>query len=323
MYTEIIDLNESGSFRLYCRLRHITNYEMEGAHPALVLVPGGGFQFCDPNDQEAMVYKFMAYNYHVFTYTYPTGEDYRFPDVIIYLSRALKIIRDHAAQWGVDPHRIVVAGCSAGAHITAALGGIWNRSFIQKPAGCSGEENRPDVNLLCYGPLYCNQKTEDGLIFVPTGDLVGTHTPPTFVSHCADDSGVPVDQSLAYAAQLSKAGVPFSVFISGNGDHGGLQNVKGMINAKEQLTVVIDDWFGVFLKFCDNVCGVSPVPAHMPTFGFSEKLPEEMLAEGEADAGPFMNVPRDENGYQMGTFGAGLKLCFDGSNDESFDNILK
>ena len=323
MYTKIIDLDNNGSYRLYCRLRNKTLLEQETIYPALLFVPGGGFCFSDPTDQEAMIYKFMSCNYHVFTYTYAVGPDYRFPDVVIYLSKALKLIRDHAAEWNVDPHKIAVGGCSAGAFITAALGGLWNRSMIQEPAGCSGTENRPDLMMLCYGPLYCNQQTKDGLLYVPTGDLVGPHTPPAFVAHCGDDTSVPVDQSLAYAAALCKAGVPLSVFISGNGDHGGLQNVRGLINKKNQLTVTIDDWFPAFLKFADNEFGTSPVPAPVPIM-----LPPDMLPEGQKpedldpDEIPVMVPPTDANGNMMGTFAADLKLGFNGAGDESFDNVL-
>lgn len=135
--------------------------------------------------------------------------------------------------------------------------------------------NRPDVCLLCYGPLYCNQQTEDGLLYVPSGDLVGPHTPPTYLAHCADDMLVPVDQSLAYAISLRKAGVPFSLFISGNGDHGGVQNNLPKIMPNDQLMVSIDDWFASFLKFADNETGVSPIPARMLGFG-PDALPEEL-----------------------------------------------
>ena len=330
MYTQVIELDDAGRYRLYCRLRHTTNFELNVKRPALLFVPGGGFMFSDPNDQEAMVYKFMSYDYHVFTYTYAAGPDYRFPDVIIYLSRALKLIRDNAEKWNIDPQKIAVGGCSAGAHITAALGGLWNRKMIQEPANCTGDENRPNLMLLCYGPLYCNQRTDDGLLFVPVGDLAGAHTPPAFVAHCADDTSVPVDQSLAYAAALCRAGVPLSVFISSNGDHGGLQNVKPLINKKNQLTVAIDDWFPAFLKFAENVFGSSPVPANVP-----EMLPPEMLPEGQrpenfaAPGGPDSLPPMpmepavDANGNIMGTFAAGLKLGFNGRGDETFDNILR
>ena len=326
MYTEIIDLEESGKYRLYCRLRKADNFDAGGKRPALVYIPGGGFGFCDPDDQEAMLYKFMSQDYHVFTYTYAVGADYRFPDVLIYLSRALKRIRDHADEWNVDPGRIIVGGCSAGAHISASLGGLWNRPFVQEPAGCTGTQNRPDVVLLCYGPLYCNQLTDDGLLYVPSGDLVGPHTPPTFVSHCGDDGLVPVDQSLAYATALCKAGVDLSVFISGNGEHGGLQNIVPKATVNHQLMVMIDDWFGAFLKFANNEFGVSPMPVQLEPMGPpDEVLPEELQSGEGADDMPPMGIGPvlDANGNRMGTFAADLKLGFGGGAGEPYDNVLK
>ena len=324
MEIKIFDLDETGSFKLYCRLFSKRSLRISPPTPAILYVPGGGFTTCEPEDQEEMLLRFMGCGYQTFTFTYPVGENYRFPDVIIQLSKALKMIRSHAEEWNIDPHRIAVGGCSAGAHISGALSVLWNRPMIQEPAGCSGTENCPDVMLLCYGPMYCNQLTADGLLYVPTGDLIGPHTPPTFISHCGDDDLVPVDQTLAYAVSLRKAGVPMSVFISSNGGHGGLQNFENKASMEGQLLTTIDEWFGSFLKFADNSCGVSPDPVRQAPMGPPEEARPAQLREGADTAPPAMPpLPvLNADGNQMGSFAADLKLCFDGGADESFDHVL-
>ena len=161
---------------------------------------------------------------------------------------------------------------------------------------------------------------------------MGPHTPPTFVAHCADDDLVPVDQSLGYAVALCKARVPFSVYISGNGNHGGLQNVRAKISRSNQLTVAIDDWFPAFLKFTENAFGNSPIPEKEMDMLPPEVLPEGLQPDGAGQpAGPGgpdgMEMPEmgpvyDAEGHQMGTFAAGLRLDFNGRADEPFDHIL-
>lgn len=265
MFQQTIPLDAQGKYQLHCKVPAADPpmFVSAGA-PALLYIPGGGFMVCQSDDQEPMLLRLMSYGYRTFTFTYPVGDEYRFPDVLVYLSQAIKVLRQNSAEWGIDPQRIVVGGCSAGAFIAGALGGLWNAGEIQQSADCTGTENKPNVLMLCYGPMHTTQQGENGLIYVPASEYIGTHTPPAYLMHNFDDSVVPVDQSLAYATALAKARVPFSMYIGSVGNHSGLQYKSRMVTADKQLTCEMDDWLKSFLRFAGNIFGVSPTPDTVP-----------------------------------------------------------
>lgn len=280
MIQKTIQLDAQGKYNLICRFLETEGMPMKRKPtPVFLFVPGGGFASCFPGDQEAMLLRFMGSGYTSFTFTYAVGDEYRFPDVLVYLSKAIKTIRQHAEEWNIDPHKIAVGGCSAGAFIGGALGGLWNAKEIQQKSECSGEENKPDVLMLCYGPLHTTQLTENGLLYVPASQYVGPHTPPTYLMHAVDDILVPVEQSLAYAGSLAKYQVPFAMYVTPVAGHFGLQYERRAVSKSGRLTSEIGDWFNSFLLFADMAFGVSPTPDNAPEMlpppGVSTKIVEE------------------------------------------------
>lgn len=315
MINEILSLDSGGRYQLYCKRQE----RMAGPaaiaipkDPVLIYVPGGGFMGCSPTDQDQMVARFFGYGFNVFTFTYPAGPDYRFPEILVYLSRAIKLIRSKQDEWGVDPAQVIVGGCSAGAFISAAMGNFWNVKSIQSAADCTGTENRPDLMLLCYGPLHADQRTENGLVYVPNSEYVGKQTPPAYLMHAFDDSIVPVDQSLEFATAMCKNGIPFGMYVVGTADHVGLQNTSRKVNKQGKLTPHMDDWFASFLLFANNELGNDPNP--QPAMEMMPPVPPE----GGVPDGPGGEAPPDfaaltdiNDLTRMGTYGGGLRMCFE------------
>lgn len=315
MIHEILPLDNTGRYQLHCKRQEPAPGPAAASapkNPVLVYVPGGGFMGCSPTDQDQMVARFFGYGFHVFTFTYPAGADYRFPDILVYLSRAIKLIRSKEEEWGVDPAQVIVGGCSAGAFISAAMGNFWNVKSIQSAAGCTGTENRPNLMLLCYGPLHADQRTENGLVYVPNSEYVGKQTPPAYLMHAFDDSIVPVDQSLEFAIAMCKAGVPIGMYVVGTADHVGLQNTSRKVNKLGKLTPHMDDWFESFLLFANNELGNDPNP--QPAMEMMPPPPPEGgTPAGPDNAGPsnFAVLTDTSNLNRMGTYGGGLRMCFE------------
>jgi acetyl esterase/lipase len=146
--------------------------------------------------------------------------------------RALLLVRTRAAEWGVDPTRIVIMGFSAGGHLAATAGTHFNRSYIDNPGHIS---LRPDFMLLIYpvisfkppiahmgsahnllGPNPSKEEINEFSNEMQVTDL----TPPAFLVHAKDDNAVPYANSLVFAEALKNHHIPEKVFLYEQGGHG-------------------------------------------------------------------------------------------------------
>ena len=202
--------------------------------PAVVVCPGGGYGMCSQREGDPIALSYLAAGFHVFVLTYSLGEKAAFPQPLADLSQAMALIRSHAAEWGVISDQIAVCGFSAGGHLAASLGVHWNRPEIQRLAGVTGEENRPNALILGYPVITTSWMDHDGCVprlvgqrdETQTRDLlncqrhVGKHTPPAFLFHTYEDNCVPVEDSLVFAAALAACDIPFELHIFEKGVHG-------------------------------------------------------------------------------------------------------
>lgn len=129
--------------------------------------------------------------------------------------RAISLVRFHAAEWHVDPHRVGVLGFSAGGHLVAAVSTHFDRRAYDAVDGADRESSRPDFAVAIY----------PGHLFDPgTGGLnpeihVTGATPPTFLLQARND---PVDSyrnSQVYLAALRRAGVAAELHLYPRGGH--------------------------------------------------------------------------------------------------------
>ena len=150
--------------------------------------------------------------------------------------RAIGLVRQRAADWGIDQKRIGILGFSAGGHLAAlASNQFESRSY---PAIDEGDtiSCRPDFTILIY-PAYLTIKEEADRI-APEFNL-STNTPPTFIA-MAEDDPIRVETALFYAAGLKKANVPFELHIYPTGGHGyGLRPGKDLVTTWPQRAT---DW---------------------------------------------------------------------------------
>lgn len=204
--------------------------------PAVVICPGGGYQMCSDREADPIAAAYLAAGYHVFVLYYSLGEDAAYPAPLCDVSRALAYIRAHAEQWGVIEHQIAVCGFSAGGHLAACLGTLWNRPDIQAAAGVTGDQNRPNGLILGYPVIttaWMLKRGEETYTRI-AGALrpeqaeqllncdrnVGAHTPPAFLFHTGEDQVVPVTDSLRFASAMQQAGRPYELHIFPQGWHG-------------------------------------------------------------------------------------------------------
>jgi acetyl esterase/lipase len=126
------------------------------------------------------------------------------------------LVRLHAAQWNVDPHKIGVLGFSAGGHMVAAISTHWDKRSYPPVDAADRASCRPDFAVALYpGHLAVPEKH-----FVLNPDIrVTGRTPPTLLIQADNDPLDPVENSLVYGAALRKAGVPVEIHIYVKGGH--------------------------------------------------------------------------------------------------------
>ncbi len=227
----------------------------------VLVIPGGGYQGVASGHEGVDVMNWLnARGYSAWMLHYAVAEDKR-PGPLLSLpleqaQRALRWIRAHAMEWKVEPSHIGVWGFSAGGHLTSTLATHWDEG--QK----NGDEierwdSRPAFQVLGYPVITMGEKTHGGSKHNLLGDnpspelvekysnelQVNAQTPPAFLFHTADDSAVPIENSLEYFKALHKNGVKAEMHVYQHGPHGvGL--AQNDINLKTWPTL-LENWLRV------------------------------------------------------------------------------
>lgn len=208
--------------------------------PAIVICPGGGYGGLARHEGHDYALWLNRHGIAGFVLKYRLGSNgYRHPVMLSDAARAVRLVRDRAETWNVDAKRVGIMGSSAGGHLASTLLTHFDGGDSQAEDPVDRQSSRPDLGILCYPVISMGPWTHQGsrrnlLGDKPrAGDLwnlsnelqVTPETPPCFLWHTAEDSAVPVENSLHFAAALQKAGVPLDLHIYQNGRHGlGLAN---------------------------------------------------------------------------------------------------
>ncbi|MBQ7444536.1 MAG: alpha/beta hydrolase [Clostridia bacterium] len=233
--TKRIDLTDDGRVNLTPYVLDFSpELPLSVSRPAVVVIPGGGYQGCSDREGEPVAMAFAAQGFNTFVLRYSVGKYASFPNPLIDLMKTMKIIRDHAEEWHTDPGKIAVVGFSAGGHLVASLGVYWNDEKILAKAGVKASEAKPNALILCYPVISSGNRREPGTIATAAAghdepDIydvlslekhVGPHTPPCYIAHTFFDSVVPVENSLLFASALAENNVPFELHVTQDGVHG-------------------------------------------------------------------------------------------------------
>jgi acetyl esterase/lipase len=214
---------------------------------AVVVFPGGGYQVlamdlegtevCDwltSRGIACVLLKYRVTNVGPYPKSGPYPES---PMALEDAQRTVGLVRFHAAEWHIDPHRIGVLGFSAGGHLVAAISTHFARRLYPPVDAADKESCRPDFAVAVYpGHLSLSAAEWDArqgaskfvVPHPPNADKelalnpaipVTRQTPPTFLVQAEDDHVDNVDDSLAYYIALKKAGVPVEMHLYAQGGH--------------------------------------------------------------------------------------------------------
>jgi acetyl esterase/lipase len=140
--------------------------------------------------------------------------------------RTVGLVRFHAAEWHIDPHKIGVLGFSAGGHLVAAMSTHFERRLYSSMDDADIESCRPDFAVALY-PGHLSVAAESIELNPDIRDHINAQTPPTFLLQNEDEHVDRVEDSLSYYFALKKAGVPGEMHLYAQGGHGfGLRRTK-------------------------------------------------------------------------------------------------
>ena len=225
----------------------MTVYSPKGTNTgvAVVVFPGGGYnclaidlegtEICDWLTSRGITAVLLKYRV-------PTRGSGAYAESTLALEdaqRTVGLVRFHAAEWHIDPHKIGVIGFSAGGHMVTAMSTHFDKRLYPAVDAADKESCRPDFAMALYpGHLWKDDKNFELNPNVP----VTTNTPPTFLVQAENDPVDNVNNSLVYYQALKNAGVPVELHLYAQGGHGfGLRRTKYPITEWPHL---VETWLG-------------------------------------------------------------------------------
>jgi len=213
-----------------------TSYYANGS--AVVILPGGAYMHLAGNHEGREIADwFTARGFRAFVLSYRLASNgYPLPIPLLDARRAMQLVRARAADYHIDPSRIVIVGFSAGGHLAAlaATQPVEGRSEADDPI--ERVSSRPDYLVLGYPWIGAVSSDTSHLSYCKLFDLmdhcealraayspelfVTKDTPPTFWVHAVDDHTVPVEQGLRFFQAQLKAGVLAEAHLYPHGGHG-------------------------------------------------------------------------------------------------------
>jgi len=214
---------------------------------AVVVFPGGGFEglaidlegteVCDWLTSEGITCVLLKYRVPSLPYDWHCKcrpDDLAKSTLALEdAQRTLGLVRLHAAEWHLDPHKIGVLGFSAGGYLVAEISTDFERRSYAPVDAADKESCRPDFAVAAYpGHLWVGGDAYGLNPNVP----VTRQTPPTFLVQAEDDHVDGINQSVAYYIALQNAGVPVEMHLYAHGGHAfGLRRTKLPITGWPQL----------------------------------------------------------------------------------------
>ncbi|WP_263365986.1 alpha/beta hydrolase [Edaphobacter bradus] len=237
------------------------------AKTGVVVAPGGGYQHLA---MEKEGYAFAGWlnerGVAAFVLKYRLGPKYHHPIELGDAQRAIRMVRAHAAEYGVAEDHVGMWGSSAGGHLAATAGTHFDAGNPDAADPVERKGSRPDFLILSYpvitleepwahggsGEFLLGENPDPAIVENLSNETqVTKETPPTFLFATTDDKTVPVLNSVMFYESLVKAEVPAEMHLFQHGAHG-----AGLAAANPQLS----GWPDLLIKWMRERGYASPAP---------------------------------------------------------------
>ena len=214
----------------------------------VIVAPGGGYGHLSMQKEgEDIALWLNARGVAAFVLKYRLGPKYRHPVELNDAKRAIRTVRAEAEKLGIAPDHVGMWGFSAGGHLAASAGTMFDGGSAEATDVIERQSSRPDFLVLAYPVItfdekYAHMGSRDNLIgakapaelvdLLSTEKQVSKDTPPSFLFATTDDKTVPVMNSVLFYSALIAAKVPAEMHLFAHGPHGvglapGFPDLKG------------------------------------------------------------------------------------------------
>ncbi len=202
---------------------------------AVIIAPGGGYGMLS-TEREGVQYASWLSTLGVTSFVLKYRmKEFGHPAPLQDVLRAVRLVRSRAAEFRVSPARVGVMGSSAGGHLAASAGTLFDHPAGKTGAPLDATSARPDFLILMYPVItmddpHAHAGSRKNLLGDnPSPDLlqlasmekqVTAATPPTLLIHTQADQSVPVENSILFYQALTRAKVPAEMYLFEHGGHG-------------------------------------------------------------------------------------------------------
>jgi len=221
----------------------------------VMVLPGGGFyavatdlegtEVCDWVIRQGMTCVMLKYRTPQ-VWPKVNGKQQR-PKVLMGLEdaqRAMGLLRQRAATYGIDPHKIGVIGFSAGAYLAANMSNTEERTYTPTDAA-DAQSPRPDFAVIAYTARMLDNSAGRNALSLKPWVTISPKAPPTLIIHAMNDDVDDIREPMAYALALNDAGVPVDMRLYAKGGH-----AFGMRPTDDPITT---QWPGQFKQWLRDI----------------------------------------------------------------------
>jgi len=202
---------------------------------AVIIAPGGGYGMLS-TEREGVQYANWLSTLGVTSFVLKYRmKEFGHPAPLQDVLRAVRLVRSRAAEFMINPARVGVMGSSAGGHLAASAGTLFDHADGKTGAALDATSARPDFLILMYPVItmddpHAHAGSRKNLLGEnPSTELlnlasmekqVTAATPPTLLIHTQEDQSVPVENSILFYQALTRAKVPAEMYLFEHGSHG-------------------------------------------------------------------------------------------------------
>ena len=242
MQTELIVLNEERNVTLTAYIQQVNGkFANIPRRPAIIIMPGGGYQYCSDREADPVAFPYLKAGYQVFILRYSVGEHSNWPNPLSDYEQAIELIRSKSEEWHVYEDKIAVIGFSAGGHLAASAATM--------------SKNRPNAAILGY-PVTTEEVARLCIDNAPdTINAMDDKTCPCFLFTSRTDTLVPIENTIKFVNALVENDIAFESHIYSYGNHGFSTGDSSVLKPDSDICSRVPNWVNDSIEWLKEVLG--------------------------------------------------------------------